>query len=96
MPSASYSFSWRPNPEWPSYYSGAKEIFKYFRDVVDEEGLAKWMRLSTQVIGCKWDEGRSKWIVKLKKVHGDGDGRKEGEEWTDESDIVLMGVGFVK
>ncbi|KAF2100019.1 FAD/NAD(P)-binding domain-containing protein [Rhizodiscina lignyota] len=91
VPSASYSFSWRPNPHWTRYYSPAKEIYEYFKGIVDEEGLMKWITLSTEIVGAEWDEAKSVWKVRLRKTDGEG----KGEEWDDECNVLLNGTGFV-
>jgi cation diffusion facilitator CzcD-associated flavoprotein CzcO len=91
VPSASYSFSWRPNPDWTSYYSGAREIWEYFRDIVEDEGLMKYITLSTEVKKAVWDEKKSKWVLSLS---GTGDEGKK-KEWDEECDLFLNGTGFL-
>lgn len=91
VPSASYQFSWRPNPYWTRYYSPADEIYKYFKGVVDEEGLMRWIRLSTEIVKAEWDEGKSKWKVRLRTT--DKQGRQQ--EFDDECNVLLNGTGFV-
>ena len=91
VPSASYSFSWRPNPYWTRYYSPADEIYRYFKGIVEEEGMMKWIQLSTEIVKAEWDEEKSRWKVRLRK----GDGDEKGKEWDDECDVLLNGTGFV-
>ncbi len=94
VPSVSYSFAWRPYPEWTSYYSKSKQIWQYMRTIVDEEGMMKYIKLKTQVIRADWDDEKSRWIIHLGRV-----GEKEGtfdEEWDEECDIFLNGTGFLK
>lgn len=93
IPSASYQFPWRPSPNWTMYYSPAKEIWEYFRMVVEEEGMQDYIRLRTAVTHAEWDEAKSKWIVRLAE-------RDENDtiirEWDEECDMLLNGAGVLK
>ncbi|KAK2799965.1 hypothetical protein FQN51_006394 [Onygenales sp. PD_10] len=92
VPSASYQFPWRPKPDWSMYYSPAREIWQYMRDIVDEEGLMEYIRLRTKVCRAEWVEERSRWVVGL--VESDGDGRVV-REWEEECDVLLNGNGIL-
>ncbi|KAK2813963.1 hypothetical protein FQN50_000364 [Emmonsiellopsis sp. PD_5] len=92
VPSASYQFPWRPKPDWSMYYSPAREIWQYMRDIVDEEGLMEYIRLRTRVCRAEWVEERSRWVVGL--VESDGDGRVV-REWEEECDVLLNGNGIL-
>lgn len=98
VPSASYSFAWRPNPEWTRYYSGSREIWEYLRGIVEEEGMMRYIRLSTAVTRAVWDEGRSKWVLRLSRTEGKEvvDSSPGAEEWDEECDLFLNGTGFLK
>lgn len=91
IPSASYQFAWRPNPDWKSYYSGAKQIWQYLKTIVDEEGMMKYIKLGVTVTSAVWQDDKSKWIVQLSQT-------REGEvfEWTEECDLLVSGTGFLK
>ncbi|KAG5291501.1 flavin-binding monooxygenase [Histoplasma ohiense] len=92
VPSASYQFAWRPNPNWTHYYSPAREIWKYLRDIVDEEGMMKYIRLRARVTRAEWREERSKWVVRVEESEEDG---KVSRVWDDECDVLLNGNGFL-
>ena len=92
VPSVSYQLPWRPNTEWTSYYSGAKEIWQYFKTVVQEEGMMKYISLGVQVRGATWEEAKSKWIVSLSKTAS----LRGVTEWKEEFDFILNGTGFLK
>lgn len=91
VPSASYSFSWKDNVEWTSYYSGAKEIWKYMKDIVEEEGLAKWITFNTRVVRAQWSEDKGSWDIHLQTGQGD-----TSRQWQEECDVFLNGTGFLK
>ncbi|PYI31325.1 putative dimethylaniline monooxygenase [Aspergillus indologenus CBS 114.80] len=67
IPSVNYQFSWAPSPDWTSFYSGAREILKYFKRVADEHGLHKYIRLSHRVVGASWNEHDEQWHVKVQR-----------------------------
>ncbi|KAF1991026.1 flavin-binding monooxygenase [Aulographum hederae CBS 113979] len=91
IPSVGYSFPWKANPRWTSFYSSSGEIWQYLRDIVDEEGMMKYISLNTSVDAAKWNEGKSVWVVKLSQLR---DGVKT-KEWEEECDVLLNGAGFL-
>lgn len=96
VPSVGYTFPWRPNPNWTQFYSGAAEIWQYFKEIVDQEGMMKYIQLNTKVIGAAWDEGKSQWTIKLSKqtiLEDDDDSRLE---WEEKCDLFINGMGFLK
>lgn len=91
IPSASYQFAWRPNPEWKSYYSGASQILQYLQTIVDEEGMMKYIKLGVAVTGAVWNEEKAKWVVLLSQTKDN-----ETSTWSEECDVLLSGTGFLK
>jgi hypothetical protein len=94
VPSISYSFPWKMNPSWTRFYSSSKEIWEYMRRIVDEEGMMKYIQLQTMVSGATWNEEKSKWIVKVKKLNPGNDAKPQ--EWEEECDLFINGGGFLK
>lgn len=93
VPSVSYQFPWRPNPDWSMYYSTAQEIWRYLRNIVDEEGLLQYIRLRTAVTHAQWQETRSKWLVHLVEKNEKGEVVRE---WEEECNVFLNGAGILK
>lgn len=91
VPSVSYSFAWRPYPEWTSYYSKSKQIWQYMKMIVEEEGMMKYIKLGTQVTEARWDDEKSRWILHLVNASAGGT-----SEWDEECDFFLNGTGFLK
>ncbi|PYI13635.1 flavin-binding monooxygenase [Aspergillus violaceofuscus CBS 115571] len=91
IPSVAYTFPWKSNPGWTSYYSGAKEIWEYMKQIVEEEGMMQYIRLKTAVTSAVWDESRSKWTIQLRRTDNDG----HAEEWEEECDMFINGCGFL-
>lgn len=65
IPSVGYTFPWKANPKWTSYYSSSQDIWKYMKQIVDEEQMGKYITFNTAVVGAQWDENRTVWVVKL-------------------------------
>ncbi|OAP54334.1 hypothetical protein AYL99_11435 [Fonsecaea erecta] len=90
VPSVQYSFPWKANPHWSSFYATAQEIWKYMKDIVDSENLSQYIRLKTAIVGASWNEDISKWTVSLSQ--GEGDARTE---WQENCDLLLSGTGVL-
>lgn len=92
VPSVGYTFPWKAKPDWTSFYSSAQEIWQYMKDIVDEEGMMKYITLNTTVESATWDDQKSKWVVRLSQ----GGNTSVRKEWDEECDLLLNGLGFLK
>ncbi|HWH46142.1 MAG TPA: NAD(P)/FAD-dependent oxidoreductase [Thermoleophilaceae bacterium] len=63
VPSHLYSFSFAPNPEWSSTFSGQPEIQDYIRRVARDEGLLPLVRFGAAVENAAWDEDDRRWTI---------------------------------
>ncbi|UNI17027.1 hypothetical protein JDV02_003406 [Purpureocillium takamizusanense] len=88
VPSASYQFPWRPNPDWTEFYSHAPEIWQYMKGIVLDEGLDKYIQLNTKVVSAAWDEADSRWVVGLTTTDGT-------RKWEERCDVFLNGGGIL-
>jgi cation diffusion facilitator CzcD-associated flavoprotein CzcO len=61
VPSHLYSFSFAPNPEWSSTFSGQREIWDYLRGCAERYGIGPHIRLEHEVEGASWDEDEQLW-----------------------------------
>ena len=61
VPSHVYSFSFAPNPDWSSTFSGQGEIRDYLRRVAVEEGVGDRVRFGCEVEGARWDPEAGRW-----------------------------------
>lgn len=61
VPSAFYSFSFAPNPEWSRFYSPQAEIRRYVEDVARRERVADCVRFGTDVLEASWDAEARRW-----------------------------------
>ncbi|KAK4553512.1 hypothetical protein LTR86_009308 [Recurvomyces mirabilis] len=102
IPAPNYSFSWAPNPSWPSYYARGKDIRAYIDAVADQHGLRQYVRTGHKVTNAKWLEDRQTWRVTIKQTDGrdlviSSPGVSAGETETgfdDECDVLINSSGF--
>ena len=65
IPSATYSYSFEPNPYWSRMYAPGAELKAYCDHVADKYDLRRHMRFGVVVDGARWDEEERYWIVNL-------------------------------
>ncbi|KIW29741.1 uncharacterized protein PV07_05530 [Cladophialophora immunda] len=87
IPSHIYQFNWAMNPNWSHYYSDAREIFEYFKGVVDTHGLRKYIKLQHQVIRASWNSETTKWEVQVQ--------RPDGTVFEDQCDFLVNACGLL-
>ncbi len=61
IPSALYSFSWAPNPDWSRVYPLQEEIRDYLRRVAEDCGVVPHIRFGHEGHGAEWDEDAKLW-----------------------------------
>jgi cation diffusion facilitator CzcD-associated flavoprotein CzcO len=81
VPSHLYSYSFEPNPDWSHRFSPGAEIQRYFEGVVERYGVAKHLRLGSEVTRAEFADGR--WCLETK------DGRR------DAVDVVIAATGVL-
>jgi cation diffusion facilitator CzcD-associated flavoprotein CzcO len=89
IPSVCYQFNWQRKPDWSQYYSGAKEIFDYFRWVAESNDLLKYVQFKHTVVGAEWQEADGKWKVKVMKDNNPDD------TFYDYADFFINGGGVL-
>src|SRR5674476_822426 len=65
IPSATYSYSFEPNPYWSRLFARGAELKRYAEHVADKFGLRQHMRFDTVVDGARWDEDNHLWTVAI-------------------------------
>lgn len=63
IPSATYSYSFEPNPDWSRLFAPGHELKRYAEHVADKYRLRRYMRFGTEVTGAVWDVYRAQWTV---------------------------------
>ena len=63
IPSHVYSLSFEPNPNWSRRYASSDEIQDYLLGVVDKWQLRQKMKLNTEIVEARFDEGSGAWTL---------------------------------
>ena len=80
IPSALYSFSFAPNPDWTRFYPLQSEIRDYLRRCARDFGLTPYIRFGHELLGAAWDDQRSRW-------------RLETSDGSVTADVLVSGMG---
>ena len=64
VPTALYSYSFAPKPDWTRAFAPQEEIRRYLLDVAEAYGVADRIRCGADVLGAEWDQGRQRWAVR--------------------------------
>ncbi len=83
IPSATYSYSFAPNPHWSRMYAPGAELKQYCDDVADRFALRRLMRFGTTVETATWDDVAGTWTVTVR----DGEPLRAG--------MLLTATGFL-
>ena len=83
-PNHSYSFSFGARNPWTRYFAQRQELLDYLRKVAREHDIRSHLRLNTELIASRWDDGKRRWISTLKT--------SDGEE-TLESTTLVSAIG---
>jgi cation diffusion facilitator CzcD-associated flavoprotein CzcO len=65
IPSATYSYSFEPNPYWSRMYAPGSELKAYCDHVATKYDLRRHMRFGVVVDGARWDDEAQVWVVNL-------------------------------
>lgn len=63
IPSALYSFSFAPNPDWTRLYPLQPEIEAYLNDCTDRFGIRNRIRFGHEVLDATWNDDEARWLV---------------------------------
>ena len=65
IPSATYSYSFEPNPHWSHVFARGHELKAYCDKVATKHDLRSHMRFNTTVTSARWDDDEGVWVVTL-------------------------------
>ena len=68
IPSALYSFSFAPNPNWTRILAAAPELRAYIRRVADDYDLQPKMTFHASVERCEWLADTARWRLSVRNV----------------------------
>ncbi|MEN8182224.1 MAG: NAD(P)/FAD-dependent oxidoreductase [Myxococcota bacterium] len=80
-PAFSYCFSFEQKTDWSRKWAPQPEILGYLEHCVRKYGLEPHLRLSTEVVGARFDAAQGRWQLRT----------QTGEEAT--ADVLVSGVG---
>src|SRR5204862_6370433 len=61
IPSALYSYSFAPNPDWSRFYPLQSEIRDYLRRCAEDFGVMPYIRFDCEMRGADWDQDAGRW-----------------------------------
>jgi cation diffusion facilitator CzcD-associated flavoprotein CzcO len=64
VPTALYSYSFAPKPDWSRAFAPQEEIRRYLLDVAAEHGVADRIRCNADVLAADWDESHRRWRIR--------------------------------
>ncbi|MGZ5969159.1 MAG: flavin-containing monooxygenase [Polyangiales bacterium] len=67
VPSALYSYSFAPNPEWTRAFAGQAEIRTYLLDVAERHGVTQHVRFGVEVIAARWNPRDARWHLETNR-----------------------------
>jgi cation diffusion facilitator CzcD-associated flavoprotein CzcO len=65
IPAQAYQFSFEPNPDWSHIYARGHEVKRYIDRCADRYGIRGFVRLRSEVLSRRWDEGEHFWRLQL-------------------------------
>lgn len=79
-----YCYSFEPNHDWSEFYSQRAELRAYFERCADRYGVRSRIRLGTEVVSARWDDGAALWKLRIKS---------QGREESLTGNAVISAVG---
>jgi cation diffusion facilitator CzcD-associated flavoprotein CzcO len=67
IPSALYSYSFAPNPDWSRFYPLQEEIRAYLRRCAEDYGVLPHIEFGCDVVASTWDEDDSCWQIETSR-----------------------------
>ncbi|MBC9230583.1 NAD(P)/FAD-dependent oxidoreductase [bacterium SPL81] len=64
VPSALYSYSFAPNPQWSRVFAQQSEIKTYIQNVAQQFDVKKYVRFGYEMLESAWDDQAKHWVVK--------------------------------
>jgi len=69
VPSALYSYSFAPNPEWTRAFAAQPEIRAYLHRTAATHGITPLIRFGTEVTRARWHPGEARWHIETSRDH---------------------------
>ena len=69
IPSALYSYSFAPNPNWSSFFAPQEEIRQYTLDTARKFGVADSIRVNHELLESRWNVQTRRWELETSAGH---------------------------
>ncbi|GAB2681223.1 flavin-containing monooxygenase [Thalassiella azotivora] len=69
VPSALYSYSFAPKPDWDTAFARQQQIWDYLRDVARETGVDRLVRYGHHLVEARWLDGEDRWALRTAAGH---------------------------
>ncbi|KAJ4201499.1 hypothetical protein NW767_006587 [Fusarium falciforme] len=86
VPSALYSYSFEPNPNWSRVLPSHDELWRYLKQVADKYHLPPKMSFGTNVEKCEWIDQVKRWRLHVRHINTDN-------VFTHECQFLFAGAG---
>lgn len=63
VPSAFYSYSFAPNPDWSRIFAGGDEIHRYVLDVAAEYDVRRHVVFDAEMLDAAWNQDTRRWVI---------------------------------
>ncbi|KAH6714922.1 cyclohexanone monooxygenase [Leptodontidium sp. MPI-SDFR-AT-0119] len=70
VPSHNYTYTFRPNPRFSTYYASSAELLQYFKDFRDEFGLGRYIQCNSKIVRAEYNEDEGTWKIDVAKPDG--------------------------
>jgi cation diffusion facilitator CzcD-associated flavoprotein CzcO len=67
VPSALYSYSFAPNPEWTRAFAGQPEIRAYLHRTAAAHGITSLIRFGTEAVRAQWHPEDARWHIETNR-----------------------------
>jgi 4-hydroxyacetophenone monooxygenase len=82
-----YCYSSEPNHQFSEYYARQPELYRYFRQLLDEHGIADHVRWHSEVERAVWDEDAGHWHLSVRGP--------DGTTGTTSARVLISSVGIL-
>lgn len=87
IPSVNYQFSWKIKL-WTHFYSSSPEIWEYLKEIYEENGMRRFVKLRHQVEHAEWCREKGVWKFRVKDL-------ETGDVMDDEAEFFVNAGGVL-
>ena len=85
-----YQLSFEEKKDWSSFYAPGPEIRKYLEGVVQKYKLMRYIKLSHEITGARYNELTGTWHIRVRRTDG---ATGKAEELEDIADVFVNATG---